>query len=341
MPHAKHQSEGPQNLKRPAAECGGVRLLRVRSFSLLLVVAVLLGGCLGGSDEGGGPGPAPGAAEGARHAWLTSGMTLAGAPEAERAAVRAGTFYTAWAQGADYPTWEGEPVASPTRVVNMSVELLVDASGPVVQSPRFPDLMLYVASGGAWMGFNSTQELTVLVPGQSYRWKVDVLLPQGGLWLPSGERLGLKVVPVMMQNDAADVLIHVGQEDGSRLWWTEAPGVDVATVPGEGAQGEVAGSAYAGEAAPSTTRHRTPVALAGTPRALLVWMNTTSAQGVPDIDLSVLGPDGEEIAFGGTPTPREFIRLGPDNLRGPGEYVIVVTSYGSARATFTVEWATG
>jgi hypothetical protein len=228
-----------------------------------------------------------------------------------------------------------------TRVLALSVELLVDVTGPVVQSPRFPDLMAYGGAGGAWMGFNSTSEVTVLVPGQTFRWKADLVLPEGGLWLPRGERLGLKVVPVMLQSDAADVVFLVGQEDGSQASWTEAPGVDVPTAQGPGALGEVAGSAYAGDAAPTTTSHVTKVALEGSPRAFLVWMNVTEAQGVPDVDLAVRDPAGNEVASSGTPTPREFVRLGPDNLRGHGEYEVVVTSYGSARATFSLEWAAG
>lgn len=306
-----------------------------------LLALALLPGCIGAPDPTPGPAGGEGSSAGVHQAWLTSEMGFAAQPEEERKAVRAGSFYADWAQGTDYPTWEGEPVGNATRVLNLTVELLVDASGPVVQSPRFPDIMVYGGAGGAWMGFNSTNELTALVPGQVYRWKADLVLPEGGLWLPTGERLGVKVVPVMLQNDQADVLVLVGQEDGSRLWWTTAPGVDVPTTPGEGAQGEVAGSAYAGPAAPSTTSHVTTVALEGEPRAFLVWMNTTSAQGVPDIDMAVRGPDGKDVTSAGTPTPREFIRLGPDNLRGPGDYQVVVTSYGSARATFTLEWATG
>ena len=325
----------PQSLKRPPGQSGGVRPL------VALLALALLAGCVAPPDPGTGT---PGQGEttmDVHRAWLTSDMTFAAQPEEERKAVRVGSFYADWAQGTDYPTWEGAPVEAATRVLNLSVELLVDASGPVVQSPRFPDIMVYGGAGGAWMGFNSTDELTVLVPGQVFRWKADLVLPGGGLWLPKGERLGLKVVPVMLQNDQADVLVLVGQEDGSKVWWTTAPSVDVPTVKGEGAQGEVAGSAYAGAAAPSTTSHVTKVKLEGEPRAFLVWMNTTGAQGVPDIDLAVRGPDGKVVTSAGTPTPREFIRLGPDNLRGPGEYEVVVTSYGSARATFTLDWATG
>lgn len=308
-----------------------------------LVVLVLLAGCITGGPAapGGDERDGANASDATREAWLTSGMGFAPQPETERAAVRAGNFYAAWATGDDYPTWESEPFAGPRRVTALHVEILVDVSGPVVQSPRFPDLMVYGGAGGAWMGFNSTQEITALVPGQTFRWSADLALPEGGLWLPTGETLGIKIVPVMLQNDAGDVLILVGQEDGSRVTWTETSGIDVPTTQGEGAQGEVTGSAYAGAAAPSSTSHVTTLALDGQPRALLVWMNTTAAQGVPDIDMSVRGPDGKDITSAGTPTPREFIRLGPDNLQGAGDYALVVTSYGSARATFTLEWRTG
>jgi hypothetical protein len=160
--------------------------------------------------------------------------------------------------------------------------------------------------------------------------------------VPAGEKIGFKVVPVMHQNDASDIEILVGGNAGSRANWTEAPiALDLLTLTGDRYEGELAGSAYAGDAAPATTRHRALIKTEVAPTVMLVWMNTTDHTGVPDIDLTLVGPDGVEIASSGTPTPREFIRVAGPNLRGPGDYTIVVASYGSARATFSVEWQAG
>lgn len=308
----------------------------------LLACAMLLAGCLSTPSDGEAEDGAPTGRDADQAMWLTGGMGFAAAPEEERAAVRFGSFYAAWAAGDDYPTWESDPFPNSTRVTRLSIRLLVDATGPVLESPRFPDLMAYGGAGGSWIGFASTNNLTHMVPGQPYAWETDLALPEGGLWIPAGERLGLKIVPVMMQNDAADVVVLVGGEDGSAISWTQEAGPSLtATLEAGSAEGQTTGSAYAGSAAPASTRHETPVTLDANAQALLVWMNTTQARGVPDIDLAIVGPDGEEIASSGTPTPREFIRLGPQNLRGGGEYRIVTTSYGSAQASFTVEWLAG
>lgn len=309
----------------------------------LLALALALAGCVAAPDGPDAEDADAGGTDSTREAWLTAEMGFADESPSERAAVRAGSFYADWAQGTDYPTWESDPMPSAVRVVEMRIDLAFDVSAPVLQSPRFPDVMAYGGAGGSWIGFNSTRgDDPALTPGQTYRWTVPLALPEGGLWIPAGERLGLKIVPVMLQNDQSDFRILVGGEDGSRVAWTQAPGIETPPLTqGEGATGETVGSAYAGAAAPASTSHRTTIPLGADARALLVWMNTTAAQGVPDIDMAVQGPDGADVASSGTPTPREFIRLGPDNLRGPGDYTVLVTSYGSARATFTVEWATG
>src|SRR5438552_431402 len=106
------------------------------------------------------------------------------------------------------------------------------------------------------------------------------------------------------------------------------------------AEGDVTGSAYAGDAAPPTVRFAAPVHLNATPRALLAWMNATDHEGIPDVDLELRAPNGTVLAFSGTPTPREMIRLGPENLANvtAGDLSIAAISYGSARAHVTIEW---
>lgn len=311
-------------------------------LSLVVALFVVAAGCA--SDAPGGDGAqAEDTTPASKSAFFTSDMTLAPEPATDMTGVGAGSFFLAWGEGRDYPTWEDAPVPADVRVENLTTTLFLRATGPVVETVRFPDVMIYAGAGGAFMGFASAKFASVLVPGEIYEVPLELTAPAGGLFVPAGERLSFKVVPVMHQNDAADVEILVGGDAASTVAWqeTRAAPVGELTLTHGDATGEATGSAYAGDAAPESVRHLTVVPTATPPRAFLVWMNTTSHTGVPDIDLSLEGPDGAEIAFSGTPTPREFLRLGPANLVEAGEYTIIVTSYGSARATFTVEWLVG
>lgn len=303
----------------------------------LLALAVLLAGCAAPPPAG-----PDGDAPRARAAFFTPDMALAEDAPPDVAGVRAGSFFRAWAAGTDYPTWRAAPAARDVTVGNVTVDLVLRVTGPVASTFRFPDVMVYAGAGEAWMTINTTPAAPVLLPGQEYAFTLSIPVPQGGLWVPAGEAFGLKVVPVMHQNEQADVEVLVGP-DKSRAAWTEAPVAPPAVAAWTtGADaGEAVGSEYAGPAAPPTARHRTTVEVNGTAPVLLAWMNTTQNQGVPDLDLELVSPDGESLVFAGTPTPREFIRLAPFNLPGPGAYTLVTHNYGSARASFTVEWAVG
>lgn len=302
-----------------------------------LAVVLLLPGCMVRAPDG------PGDTEpaGDRAAWLTESMAFS--PRApDGGAVRTGGFFESWASGDDYPTWRSDPMGEDVVVENLTVTLVLRAAnGPVVESYRFPDIMVYGGGGESWIGFASTSDETVFLPTDGAKTLVfELAPPEGGLWVPAGESLGVKVVPVMLQqDDVADLEVLLGAE-ASRVEWSQHP---LASAPRpdaiERTEGEVVGSAYSPVAAP-TTSARVPVNVpAGA--ALVAWMNTTDHQGIPDIDFS-LEPrgGGEAIAFSGTPTPREHLKLHPGNVP-PGDYDLVVTSYGSARATFVVEHAVG
>lgn len=309
-----------------------------RAAFLLSALAVALAGCAAqGPDPAGTP-----VLPVARAAFFTADMGLAEDAPADVAAVPAGSFFQAWAAGDDYPTWRAAPAPRDVTVDNASVEVVLRVTGPVARTFRFPDVMVYAGSGDAWMTINTTATPPVLLPGEEYRYTLPLPSPAGGLWVPAGESFGLKVVPVMHQNEQADVEVLVGP-DKSRASWRETP-VDAPVVQAWASgsdAGEVVGSEYAGAAAPPTARHRTVVEANGTAPVLLAWLNTTQNQGVPDLDLELISPSGASLVFAGTPTPRESIRLAPFNLEGPGAYTLVTHNYGSARAAFTVEWRVG
>ena len=274
--------------------------------------------------------------------FLHSAMTLAPAAEATQAAVRTGSFFESWAAGEDYPTWYADPLGQHALVTSIQVTLFVQVTGPVVESGRFPDIMVYAGAGDAWMGYGERRDLSAFQPGQVYELDVEVAVPEGGLWLAPDVGLGLKVAPVMLQQtDHADVEILLGGDTASVGTWTLQPHAvpDGLGIETGAADGEVVGTIYAGPVAPPTTSARTQVALPEGAAYVLAWMNTTDHVGIPDIDLGIEAPDGTALATSGTPTPREALRLAAPNLRGPGEYQLVVTTAGSPRATFHLEWA--
>lgn len=306
-------------------------------LALLLLLPAAVVGCIEIPD---------GATEAARQTnveerYLTDGLGFSEAPPRD-GAVRTGAFFQRWAEGDDYATWTGDLAPHDRMIQDIEVRLVLRATGPVVESSRFPDIMVYAGAGEAFLGYGDVRDEQVLVPMLTYHVDVEVEVPEGGLWLPAGEPFALKVVPVMLQqDDAADIEVVTGPA-GSRVEWHEAP-LDTSPRPpltGE-AEGEAIGSAYAGDAAPKSTSQSYPIQVPAGAQAVLAWMNVTGSDGIPDVDLEILGPDGETVAFSGTPTPREALKLAAPNLRGPGEYRLVVTSYGSARAAFTLAWAIG
>ena len=300
------------------------------------ILAILLAGCL--VPQLAAPPPS---LDGPREGWLSLQGNLTQAPGDALATIRMGSFFESWAQGKDYPTFRAPALDRNVIVEGATATLRIDATGPVARTIRFPDVLVYAGSGEAWMGVGNATTPPVLAPGQEYRFEVPLAMPPGGLFVPAGERFGVKVVVVMHQNDAADVELRVGTPAGSRVEWTQRETQalpPLAWMTGRD-EAQVAGSAYAGNASTGSERHQTPIRATAAPVLLLAWMNTTAHEGVPDLDLRVISPDGEQLAFSGTPTPREMLRLGPMNLRGPGEYRVEVVSYGSARATASVEWA--
>lgn len=306
---------------------------------LALALLALSAGCLG---LGGGSDVAA-LETGTRTSYFHSAMTLAPEPETNESAVRTGAFFQAWAAGDDYPTWAADPLGADALVTEAIVTLFVSVTGPVVESARFPDIMVYAGSGDAWMGYGERRDLNALQPDQIYEIEVEIDLPQGGIWVPAGEPFGLKVVPVMLQQDErADVMILLGGKRPSAVRWSVAPLELPPSTPTRGsAFGEVIGTIYAGPAAPPTTSASTPLEIPDGAAYVVAWMNTTDNVGVPDIDLSILAPGGETIATSGTPTPREAIRIAGPNLQGGGDYALVVTTAGSPRATYRLEWIVG
>ncbi|HUR67716.1 MAG TPA: hypothetical protein VM370_00590, partial [Candidatus Thermoplasmatota archaeon] len=131
----------------------------MKAAALACILALLLSGCAKETGDG----PATGASE--RVSYFHSAMTLVDAAEANRSVVRTGGFYDKWAAGTDYPTWVADPLGRDVLVTGANVTLYIQVTGPVVENPRFPDIMVYGGSGDAWMGFGSRTDYHAFTPG--------------------------------------------------------------------------------------------------------------------------------------------------------------------------------
>lgn len=305
---------------------------------LAVLAMVVMAGCLSPVAPGGET-TAPWASE--RDVYLRSTMTLADAPEDEARSVAMRPFFQAWAAGDDYPTWLLDPTGRDALVTSLHVTLFLRVTGPVLTSARFPDVMVYAGSDDAWMGYGELRAMSAFTPGEVYEIGFEIALPRGGLWLAPDGRLGLKVVPVMTQQEQANVEVLLGPEtpSGARLRIEPLEVARGSEVSGDGG-GQVVGTMYAQQAAPPTTRHATPIDLPPGASYLVAWMNTTESVGVPDLDLSLVDADGKDVAGSGTPTPREAIRVPAAALAGE-DASLVVTTAGAPRATFRLEWRIG
>jgi len=314
--------------------CRGMR--RPLRYLVLLGIVLATPGCT--DSLGNTPADAPTDSLAGSHYLSADGGLVQEAPAA--GSVLAPPFFAAWQAGNDYPTFRTPPLARATLIDDIEATIRVRFEGPVAETGRFPDLMVYAGVNDAWMGYGSADLPAASTDFEGDR-QVDLDLPIGGLWLPAGATFGIKVVPVMVNDDNGDIFVVTGPE-ASRvsIGTSRAFDVPVTSVAHLDAAGTTTGSAYSGDTgkdAGASSYHA--IVLDATATTLTVWMNTTSADGLPDLDLALIAADGTQVASAGTPTPQEslVLRIAADAIP-PGDYDLVVTSYGAARASYSLAW---
>lgn len=320
-----------------------------RAVRIVCLASVLaLAGCLGGSEV-----PAPPPADVVEPLPSTLYLNAAGSltahvpVSAEPEAYDVGSFYEAWTAGEDQPTWSmenpfaGAIASAATLTYYYTSEAAVPTTGP--QDQGFPEFVVYAGVEGAPMGWASVSGPDVVQADEVVEIVMPLSLPKGGLVIPAGTPPTVKIAPVQGQTDQNPVVLLLNStQTPSRVDLTlepfDAPAVSESVLLDTA--GTLVGSAYALGGSEGTTMRSYPIELAPEALGLRVRMERVEGTGIADIDLAVVGPDGEVAAQSVTPEPREGVDLWLPNIEasgGSGTWTVQVTNYGNARADFRVD----
>ncbi|HLE96809.1 MAG TPA: hypothetical protein VI997_05510 [Candidatus Thermoplasmatota archaeon] len=310
---------------------------------LVVLGMLLVAGCSAPAP----PEDAPAAGASEVTLWLTTSGFTGDAPtgaEAER--VPSGNFFRAWAAGEGLPTWRGAPPARDLLVRNATVVVWAEAPRGSAQAGSFPAHIAYFGAAPFLMAQASLAPPGVVPPGDVRELVFDLGMPRGGLVLPAGEGLELLVTPVQTQDDAADAIHYLvnATDRPSRVVLQVEPVVLAAegSVESDTSNGRVAGSAYVLGAREGATAALFDVPVPADATRVEVVMEVGQKAGIPDVDVTLLDEDGEEVASSVTPYGREAVRLLAPNLDGLHGTTLTarVVNYGSAYAEFRLTTTT-
>ncbi len=321
----------------------------MRSSALLACCLLLAAGCLA-TEEPNSRSPGSQSAterfELPETLYLDADTRLRGdAPtDQEAEGVPVGSFYTAWAEGAEQPTWTGPALSSPARVTNATLtfyytaETTVATTGP--QDQGFPEFVVYLGTEQAPMGWASLQGPDVVQQGDQVEITGELSLPAGGLVYRTGDAPVVKIAPVQAQGDEGSRLIILvdGAEAPSRVDMDVEPVTLPGWTPGTPIQhdGTLAGSAYATGPQEGTTAASFPVDLRPGHAGIIVDLERATGAGIADIDLELIGPDGVVVARSVTPEDDEGLALFAPNVEaiGHGTWTLRVVNYGNVAVQF-------
>ncbi|HVL48249.1 MAG TPA: hypothetical protein VM889_06815 [Candidatus Thermoplasmatota archaeon] len=323
---------------------------RAPAFALLLVLAPLAG-CIGGpaappaTDEG------PAVVPERLTLWLTGGSRpglSANAPTSEKPEeVAGGNFFAQWGEPGGYASFIGAPPGGNLLVVgNATVTFFAKANGPAVQAGVFPHFIAYLGTVGILNADGSAQGSAAMRPGDVVETKSDLKLPKGGLLLERDLALQVMLSVVLTQAGARgdgsdDVVFLVNSTRTPSRVEFDAILVPDLPAPGEPEAGKLddrlAGSAYAG-AREGASQKSHPLAIPPGTARVFVLLKRDQAAGFGDLDLAIVDANGTEVARGVTPFGVERVLLHPHQLGAGGAWKMVVSNYGSATSTYSLEW---
>lgn len=257
----------------------------------------------------------------------------------------AGNFYASWAQGRDQPTWRGPALGESLHVTGeaeltfwVEADPVVATTGP--QDQGFPEYVVYFGTLESPIAYASLEGPDVKTAGTPVRVTGTLPTPPGGMVLEEGAHPVVILAPVQAQDDRGprlEFLVNATTHD-ARVE-ADAQPVDLPeteTASSERFTGTLAGSAYATSQGPTSATHPLPVN--ATTARVDVQLGSQGA-GVRDIDLALLGPDGDLVAQSVTPHPTEGVVLHAPTIEevGAGDWTIQVTNYGHAAVDYAVE----
>lgn len=326
-----------------------------RWLLVLALALVLFAGCLGADEEGSGETASEDETQEVDTAtaslwlegpmYLTGSMGLSSTLGDETQWVAAGSFYTAWAQAEEQPTWEGRALQTGLHVSSVELSFYYTSeSATVTTGPEdqgFPEFVVYFGTEKAPMAWASVDGPDVVTDSQIVHAEAELSLPEGGIVLPAGVKPVVKLAPVQGQ----------GSQENTRLVFlvnsTATPSSatidaqEISVDEGEDQRvidttGTLAGSAYALGAEETTTADVHELEVTSEHVGLLAELQRLEGAGIADIDLELLDPDGQVVARSVTPEADEGLALYQPNVDaiGEGTWTLRVVNYGNAAVTY-------
>jgi hypothetical protein len=258
-----------------------------------------------------------------------------------------GSFYTAWANGDEQPTWTSEALDQGLHVTEVELaffytaETAVATTGP--QEQGFPEFVVYLGTAEAPMAWASVEGPDVVREGEVVELTAELNMPAGGIVLPAGSEPIVKLSPVQGQGSAEGtriVFLANGTDTPARAELEAEPialdGAGVETVVEQ--VGTLAGSAYALGADEQTTADSYEIEVPEATSGLAAQLERVDGAGIADIDLELLDGDGEVVARSVTPEAQEGLALREPNVDaiGEGPWTLRVVNYGNAAVEYAL-----
>lgn len=316
----------------------------MRALPLLLLLALPLAGCVAPA------GPAPVAAPpgeaipAALHLTTAMGLDARGDDAPSRYPLR--WSWAEWLVAMPPPTWAALPAEQDTLITNASATVSLAAALPAASLQRRPELTAWWGVDGAWVHHAFLEGPDLLAPGEVHTATIPLNVPAGGLVVPRGGVVMLAIATYYADAEPLGALDLVlgDPEAPTRLDLVAQP---LALAPArEEAVLDEAGSLAGGrcmdlDALTEADEVRFPLAIPEDAIGLRVALERTAGTGPPDLDLALLGPDGEVAARAQGPGPSEHLTLREANLdaAGRGDWVLRVYSCTPQAAEFRVEAA--
>jgi len=321
----------------------------MRGFAVLAALVVLTAGCVG-TGEDTEPTQAQSVEETSqaenRTLYLDGDLGLTERePSGEAETVPAGNFYTTWTRGEEQPPWTGEPPEDPLVVHNATLEFYYSSesvtatTGP--QDQGFPEFVVYFGTEASPAAWASVEGPDVVTSDDVIEVTAELNLPSGGLYLSENAEPVVKLAPVQgqgsVENTRLEFLVN-GQATPSRVTFEATP-VDTIDAKRENVVDEVgtlAGSAYALGDQEDTTADTYDVEVTEATSGLDARLERLDGVGIADIDLHVLGPEGDVVAQSVTPEDDEGLTLRGANVDaiGTGTWTVRAINYGNAAVSY-------
>jgi len=243
---------------------------------------------------------------------------------------------------ADVQPWLSPPLPTGLRVLNASLSIQVEGSGPTVP-PDAPDA-LYVQVGSD-LALASGDAAVAWTPSTSVAASEGPLgLPKGGFTVEAGHRVQL-LVTSLVEGPSGPAQVRLGNASALRLTAVCAPEREFLAARDfktpvllPASQGSFTHTVPAEE---GLNRQTVAFDLPNGTARLRIYLRQAHPPRVKgDVDFTLLDGLGRVVATAGSPSANETLVLWPENLAAlapPGHYTVRVDSYSATNYAGTLD----